>query len=178
MKNNVLDDLLTRLSARLPELEWKLSQLNNNVINPTLLPRGLFRSRLELTSSACVDEIKADLLMMKHQESTTGAHYLAEQVSRKINVLVRMCQQSEIKKTPERQINFGVKAIGTRQQWLQTLQNDIDTLSKQQQALTASMENLKAENNIPAILSLKAEIGRAEHRLTVAKETLARSTSF
>lgn len=178
MKHSVLNDVLTRLSARLPELEWKLSLLRSEVINPNLLPRGLFRSRLELTSSACVNEIKADLLLMKQQESEAGAHYLAEQISRKINVLVRMCQQSSAKKTPDRQMNFGVQAIGTRQQWLQTLQKNIDTLTIQEQALTASLVKLQAENNIPAILSLQAEIGRAAHRLTLAKETLARSTAF
>lgn len=172
----MLEDLLARLSARLPELEWKLSQRNNNIIHPSLLPRGLFRTRSELTSSICVDEIKADLVMMKRQKSSPGAHYLAEQVSKKINVLVRVCQQSGKKKMPEQQINFGVQAIGTRQQWLQKLQKDIDKLVIQQEALTASLVTLQAENNIPAILSLQAEIGRAEHRLTLAKETLARST--
>lgn len=173
----MLNDVLTHLFARLPELEWKLS-LPGMIINPALLPRGLFRSRLELTAKTCVDEIKTELHAIKHQDNEQTAQYLAERVGKKINVLVRLCQQNTEKKTPERHASFGVQAIGTRQQWLQTMQNDIDTLARQQQALETSLVALVAENNTQAILSLQAELGNAGRRLTLAKETLARSTTF
>ena len=173
----VLNDVLTQLSARLPELEWKLS-LPGMVINPSVLPRALFRSQFELTAQTCIDEIKADLQAIKQQSNETSAHYLAERVGKKINVLVRLCKQSTEKKTPERQATFGVQTIGTRQQWLQTMQDDIDTLSRQQQALEAALVTMQAENNTQTILSLQAELGKAGRRLTLAKETLARSTTF
>lgn len=174
----MLDDVLSRLSARLPELEWKLS-LQTPVINPSLLPRGLFRSRIELTPQGCVDEIKADLQAIGKQDNEQIRQYLTERVGQKINVLVRICQNYPDKKKLEQQVNFGVQAINTRQQWLQTMQDNIDTLSRQQQALAMSLVKLKAENsNIQAVLSLEAELGKAGQRLTLAQETMARSTVF
>ena len=173
----VLNDILTHLSSRLPELEWKLS-LQNKVINPALLPRGLFRSRLELTSEACIDEIKAELQAIKQQKNEQSALYLAERVGKKINVLVRLCHHKTDKKIPERQVTFGVQAIGTRQQWLQTMQNDIDTLTRQQQSLGSALVTLRAENNTQAILNLQVELGKASQTLTLAKETLERSTTL
>ena len=173
----MLNDVLTHLFARLPELEWKLSQ-PGTIINPSLLPRGLFRSRLEFTAKTCIDEIKADLRAIQTQDNEQSAAYLAERARKKINVLVRLCQQNTGKKTPERHANFGVQAIGTRQQWLQTMQKDIDTLCMQRQALKASLAALQTENNAQAILSLQAELGHADRRLTLAKETLARSTTY
>lgn len=173
----MLNDVLTYLSSRLPELEWKLS-LQNKVISPALLPRGLFRSRLELTSQTCIDEIKADLQAIKQQKNEQSALYLAERVGKKINVLVRLCQHKADKKMSERQVTFGVQAIGTRQQWLQTMQNDIDALTRQQESLESALVTLKAENNTQAILNLQVELGKAGRRLTLAKETLDRSTTF
>ena len=173
----MLHDLLIRLSARLPELEWKLSLLGQT-INPALLPRGLFRSRIELTSLTCINEIKADIQAIKEQDNEASVHYLAERVEKKINVLVRLCKPNPAKKTPERQLDFGVQAIGTRQQWLQTMQDNIDALTLQHQALAAALVSLQAENNTQAILSLQVELGKAERRLTLAKETLAKSITF
>ena len=173
----MLHDILIRLSARLPELEWKMSRLVKG-INPKLLPRGLFRSQLELTSQTCINEIKTDLQAIKLQNNEQSAHYLAERVGQKINVLVRLCQHDPDKNKPDRQVNFGVQAMGTRQQWLQTMQRDIDTLAAQHQALATRLTTLQAENNTQAILNLQVELGNAERRLTLAKETLARSTTF
>lgn len=173
----MLHDILTHLSARLPELEWKLS-LHDGVINPALLPRGLFSARFELTAKTCIDEIKADLQAIKQQSNEQIARFIADRVGKKINVLVRLCQQQTGKKTPQRQESLGVQAISTRQQWLQTMQRDIDALAKQESALQAALITLNAENNTQAILSLQVELGHASRRLTVAKETLARSTTF
>ena len=173
----MLQEIIQRLSARLPELEWKLSRLGTE-INPALLPRTLFRSRIELTSQSCIDEIKADLLAIKQQSNEQSAHYLAERVGQKINVLVRLCQHDPDKKKAVRQEHFGVQAMGTRQQWLQTMQRDIDTLTLQHQALAARLVTLQAASNTQAILNLQVELGKAERRLTLAKETLARSTVF
>ena len=165
-----------QLSDRLPELEWKLSLLGG-VLNPSLLPRGLFHSRFEWTTQSCIDEIKADLRTMKEHAHDRTAEYLALRVGQKINVLVRICQQQLDKKTPQRQVYFGVQAISTRQQWLKSLQNDIDALSNQQQALAGSVSISKSKNNVQATLSLEKELGEADRRLTLAKETLLRAAS-
>lgn len=171
----VLHDEFQRLSARLPELEWKLNTLDTG-INPALLPRGLFRNRLEMTAQSCVDEIKEDLRSLKQQKNDQTELYIAERVGKKINVLVRLCQQNIDKPALERQGTFGIHAISTRQQWLKTMQHDIDVLQAQHDGLAATLMTLKAENNIQAILNLQTELGEATRRLTLAKETLARST--
>ena len=171
-----IDASIQRLSARLPELAWKLSALGP-VLQPALFPRGLFRGRFEWTPASCIDEINADLDTIQQQSNEQAAHYLADRVAKKINVLVRICQQHSKQKKPERQVALGVQAINTRQQWLKTMQSEIDVLSEQQQALAAALHAaLKANNNSDAMLRLQAELGQAERRLTVAKEAYARST--
>ena len=168
---------LDELFARLPELEWKLSR-SNSVLNPALLPRGLFRSRLEFTPSSCIEEIRADIKAIKRQKNEEACQYLAERVGQKINVLVRLCQHAPKIKASEKHVNLAVKSIGTRQKWLQTMQDEIDTLSLQQQALTATLQRLQQDHNPQAELNLQAELGRVEQRLTLAQETFARSTVF
>ncbi len=173
----MIQDIILNLSARLPELEWKLS-LAGPGIAPKQLPPGLFLSRHEYTVQSCMDEIKADLQAIRQQNNIQSARYLAERVGKKINVLVRLCQQQLNKKTPESQSEFGVKAIGTRQQWLKTMQEEIDTLTIQHQALAARLADVQAKHNMQATLNLQLELGKAERRLTLAKETLERSTIF
>lgn len=173
----VLLESIERLTARLPELEWQLSLLGK-AFTPKLLPRGMFSDRLEFTAQSCTDEIKAELKKLKQQTNEASVHYLSGRISQKINVLVRLCQVHMDKKTPDRQVGFGVKTLSTRQQWLQSLHEDIARLTMQQQALTSALVILRAENNTPAILSVQAESGEADRRLTLAKEALARATRW
>ena len=170
-----IDAAIQQLSARLPELSWKLNALGP-VLQPTLFPRGLFCSRFELTPASCIDEINADLATIHAQTNEQAVHYLAERVVKKINVLVRICQQHSKQKKPDRQVALGVQAINTRQQWLKTMQSEIDLLSEQQKALAAALHVLKANGNVDAVLRVQAELGQAERRLTEAKEAYARST--
>jgi len=168
---------LQQLSARLPELEWKLGTLHITP-KPYQLPRGLFRERFELTAESCIDEIKADLKSLHQQHNELSAHYLAQRVSQKINVLVRLCQQRERKKpTLEPQTAFGIQALSTRQQWLTTLHEEIIALSKQQQALTTALIHLESSQNTQAVLSMRVELGELERRLTLARENLERITA-
>lgn len=171
------NDDIDRLSARLPEVEWKLLRMGA-VLNATLLPQGLFRHQLEYTPKSCVDEIRADLATLKSQNNEQATCFLAQQVLKKINVLVRLCQQKLKKKTSEQQVPMGIHAISTRQQWLQTLQNDIDRLTDQQQALLKTLTRLQSGNDVQALLQIQAELGDAERCLTLAKETLVRSTMY
>ena len=127
-----MSDLVQQLANRLPELEWKLSCLGSS-LKPSLLPRGLFRSRLDFSSQSCIEEIKMDLQTMRRlsrsgiQNSSRNLgnersiEYLAVRVEQKINVLVRICQQSIEKKTPQREVYFGVQTINTPQHSLHPL---------------------------------------------------------
>ena len=163
------------LAARLPELVWKLSTLHS-AFNPKLLPRGLFNAQLEMTPQSCIDEINDDLRVLKDHKNERSVHYLAERVGQKINVLVRLCQIHVEKKLGGQPLTFGVQEISTRQQWLGNLQTEIVRLSTQQLALTSALGKLQTGHDPQAILSLQAEVGEIERRLTLAKETLARAT--
>ena len=163
-----------KLSARLPELEWTLES-NNTPIHQSLLPRGLFNSRLEMTPRLCVDEIKADLLVLKRQANDKASYYLASRISQKINVLVRLCHLRAKKNTPIKPVHFGLQAISTRRQWLQGVEEDIARLVEQQKAVASSLENRGFGTETQVILSLQALLGDIECRLTLAKEVLSRA---
>jgi len=165
---------LHSLSARLPELEWKLGAIP---IIPSQLPRGLFRERLELTPQSCIEEIRADLDALKQQDNEKSVHFLATRVSQKINVLVRLCQQNDRKKRPVRQqSSMGVQALSTRQQWLNTLHDEINALGTQQKALTEALVHLQNTENTQAVLRMQEELGEVARRLTLAQENLERVT--
>lgn len=165
------------LSARLPELEWKLEGINT-LLNPQQIPRGLFRAQNSLTPQICIDEIKAELKMLGHQNNEASAHFLTERINRKINVLVRLCKIHADKHKPERHAAFGVRALSTRQQWLQTLEQDIAKLTTQSQALSSRLNTLSPTTPPQLRLNLQAELGEIEQRLTLAHETLARATRW
>ena len=171
-----IDETVRILSDRLPELAWKLGPLEAS-LNYKLLPRGLFNYQFEITPQSCIDEINADLRAIKTQKNERCAHYLAERVHQKINVLVRLCQTRAQKKSPPPSVSFGLHAISTRQQWLQTLQDDIAGLNQQRQALTVALNQRQGLSQPNAILSLQAELGELERRLTLMRETLARAIS-
>ena len=172
---NMIHESVDCLSARLPELAWKLGS-RYVVLNPKLLPRGLFLERLEMTPQSCIDEINEDLQLLCDHKNDRSACYLAERVSQKINVLIRLCQMDVEKKSGAQPLPFGMQSISTRQQWLGALQDDITRLSVQHLALTATLGNLQKGQKLQAILSIQAEVGEVERRLTLARETLARAT--
>lgn len=166
--------LLTTLTARLPELEWKVGELGYS-FSSHKLPRGLFRSESQ-TGAACIAEIKTDIQSLTKQEGNSAC-YLATRIQQKVNVLVALCQIHNRHHKPDDNASFGIKSLSTRQQWIQTLETDIQTLEKQQQAMTKALEQMMRGQNANAILQLKAELGALERRLTLAKETLNRATS-
>lgn len=164
------------LAARLPELIWKL-EARYSVFNPKLFPRGLFNYQFEMTPRSCVDEINTDLLALSEQKNKSSARYLAERVHQKINVLVQLCLIRDDKQSSKQPPTFSVQAINTRQQWLQTLQDDIAGLQTQQQALAAALINLQRAGDSQAILNLQVELGKVERNLTLAKDMLDRAIS-
>ncbi|MFJ1268907.1 primosomal replication protein PriC [Legionella lytica] len=166
--------LLKNLTARLPELEWKVGELGNS-FSSHKLPRGLFRSESQ-TGTACIAEIKTDIHSLAKQEGNSAA-YLAMRIQQKVNVLVALCQIHSHQHKPEDNASFGIKMLSTRQQWIHTLEVDIQTLEKQQHAMINALEQMMRGQNTSAILQLKAELGELERRLTLAKETLNRAIS-
>jgi hypothetical protein len=166
--------LLQELTERLPELEWKVSFLGTR-LSTSSLPRGLFHPRFDMTAAACIAEIKADIQQLAGQQNKNSAYYLAKRIQQKISVLVTLCRLQANKPNADRKLNFGLDKISTRQQWLQTLENDINRLTVQQKALAKTLEQTKACGNNQAVLQLQAELGEVEKRLTLANEALPKA---
>lgn len=172
-----LNDLVTRIEARLPELEWML-KTRHIPLNRSNLPRGLFYDRFEMTLASCIEEIKFNLMALKQETHERSARFLAERVQQKINVLVGLYQLHGEKKTPNTTVHFGVQTISTRQQWVESLDNEMAHLAAQKQALQRALERMQTANDGDAMLRLQAELGELERRLTLAKETWNRMTSL
>lgn len=166
-----IHELLAGLSARLPELEWKISELTVPITSHNL-PKGLFHPTHELTASTCIAEIKADIHHLSHQENKRGAEYIATRIKQKINVLVALCQIDRRRKKPEQKTVFTLDMLSTRQQWISTLEKNINTLTLQYQALTRTVQHMKTDTAAEVILCLKSELGEVERRLTLAQEAL------
>lgn len=172
-----MKELLSELSARLPELKWKMGQMGS-AFSIHQLPRGLFRTSVVLTAAGCVDEIQDDIdALLKHQNENS-AHFLAERIKQKINVLVALHQINVKKNQEQNPVPFSLNKLSTRQQWLQDLELEIQQLMSQQQALSRSLEQMSGINQIEAVLTLKQDLGSIEKRLTLAKETLSQATMF
>jgi len=172
--NKNYKDSLETLSLRMPELAWKLSNLFTT-INPNLLPRGLFNNQLEVTPKSCIDEINRDLDSLNKNKNERSSRYIAEQVVKKINVLVNLCKIKKEKTKTTCSIPFGVESISTRQQRILLLEEQIASLSAQLQALKSTLANKQVSAVEPImILNLKAEIGEVERLLTLAKDQIAK----
>ncbi|BCA94088.1 hypothetical protein TUM19329_04490 [Legionella antarctica] len=168
---NYINEQLAELTSRLPELEWKISGLSS-LISRQSVPRGLFRSSNELTATVCVDEIKTDINALAHQKNERSAHYLANRIKQKVNVLVALCQIESRKNKVGDKPHFGVKMLSTRQQWIETLEREVSVLENQQQAIAKALSQMKQGSNAAAILSVQGELGEVQRRLTLAKEAL------
>jgi hypothetical protein len=163
-------EIADHLERRLPELEWRLTTLNIP-LNSKIIPSGLFKSQIEMNAQICIDEIRADLKKMQRQTNETSALYLAGQISRKIHVLINLCNLSSHKKAGgKHNVNFNVQTIGNRQKWLEDLQVTMQKLTQQQTALQLALESLKSGTDSQAILNARTELGAVTKLLTEAKE--------
>lgn len=169
-----INELLADLSSRLPELEWKVSGLGT--FSSHSLPRGLFQSSFEMTGASCINEIKSDINALSSQKNQRSADYMATKIQQKINVLVMLCQIQK-KNKPKAKENFGLNSLSTRQQWIQTLEEDVRVLDLQHQALLRTFEQIKPKGDTPTLLGLQKELGEIEKRLTLAREALNRAVS-
>lgn len=168
--------LLAELTERLPELEWKITQLSP-IISAHKIPKGLFRPHLELTGAHCIEEIKADIQALYFQKNERAAHFLAERIKQKVNVLVALCQIEGRKSKPEAPTSFSIKSLSTRQQWIQSMEQEIATLEAQQEAMLKSLAQMK-QATAEALLQLKHELGEVGRRLTLSKEALGRAVEI
>jgi hypothetical protein len=170
----MINEIIQKLSARLPELSWKLNACYS-VLPRKLLPPGLFRYQFEVTPQSCIDDIREDLERLGQQIHERSSSHLAEQVNKKINVLVQLCALKRDPKGAEPVSSFGVKTISTRRQWLRALEDDIFRLEAQQISLATALNQLKIESKLDATLRAQAELGEVERCLTLARETLKRA---
>lgn len=168
-----INDLLADLSARLPELEWKISGLNAN-FSSNSFPRGLFQPSYEMTGASCISEIKSDINALSRQKNQRSADYMAKRIQQKINVLVMLCQIQK-KNKPQAKEQFGLNSLSTRQQWIQSLEQDVHVLDVQHQALLRTFDQIKPKGDTPTLLGVQKELGEIEKRLTLAREALSRA---
>lgn len=161
--------MINTLTARLPELLWHLSKINS-FIHPNQLPKGLFRFKLEYTPDSCAAEIKFDLQILKNQKNELRAHYLADIISKKINVLVAICKNKTLIQAKKPNTEFGLQEIATRQKFLQSRQQEIDKLEEMQKALLLHLQKAELINDSISILRLKKELGEILQSISLAKE--------
>lgn len=161
------EQLAQQIEARLPELSWRLGELKP-FIQSNLLPRGLFLKKGVLTPDDCIKEIKSELLQLRHT-SEGGARYLAERLARKIDVLVHFCHHKKKTQSVKKQ-SFGVDAIHTRKQWMEKLEEDIQALATQREALKKRLAELHGRDSVQTTLRLQSELGEVEKRYTKTQE--------
>lgn len=169
-----IKELLADLSARLPELEWKVSGLRSSFSNRSL-PKGLFHSAREMNGALCIAEIKSDIQGLSIQTNKRAAAHLAQQIQQKINVLVALCQINSKRNKPDERPHFRLDSLSTRQQWIQTLEADIQQLTAQRLAMQKAVAAISLQSSPEVVLNLQAELGEIEKRLTLAQETLNRA---
>lgn len=163
---------LDRLYARLPELAWQLESLFR-VFPSGSFPRGLFNTSLEMTPHVCIEEIKKDIQNLTAQQNNArSAHFLAERIRQKVAVLVKMCQLHRETAAAGAAKN-GLEMLTTRQQWVQTVQQEVARLTAQQKAMEKALQSFRDRNDTVAFLTLQKELGEVQRLLTIAQETLA-----
>jgi hypothetical protein len=171
-----IDESTEALFSRLPELSWKLRSCFT-FINPTLLPRGLFRTTLEITPQSCIDDITRDISSLKQEQNERAGHFLATRISQKINVLVKLCQQHKEQQSVQMPSLFTLDRLSSRSQWLKNMQDDIVSLKEQQRSLQKSLQYAQHYGNENVVvLQITAELGEILRCLTLAEETLAHAT--
>lgn len=167
----MMGHLLEQLTQRLPELEWKMAILGES-ISIKSLPRGLFRYTHDYKPSTCLDEIKVDMKALSLQADRAIAEYLSQRIHQKISVLVGLCNEKAKQKKTDKKTEFTVRMLSTRQRWIQTLEQEVQALETQQQALWTRLNQSTLARSPELELSLKAELGQLEKKLTLAKERL------
>lgn len=171
MKDNYIQELTSELIERLPELEWKINTLNLSFINRSI-PKGLFKTQYAHTAEY-INELKNDIYVLSLQTNLRSAHYLAERIKRKISVLVNLCRIQHKRQEGRPEQLFSIAMLNTRQQWLHSLEHEVQLLIKQQQALAKTLKQMQKSNATSSfLLNVQSEVGAVEKKLTIAQERL------
>ena len=158
MEIQTVTGLLHSLQARLPELEWQLSKMQDSWLK-IRVPPGIFRT------SYFLEEIKADIITLSHASSLKTRSYVAQKLNQKVHVLVRICKQHQ--KTESKHSKPLLSTLSSRQQYVQNLFEEIERLHQQYQALCNKKQKV---NNHTVLIALEEEIGLIQKKVTLAEE--------
>lgn len=163
--------LLQDLEARLPELEWRMGALGAS-LNEQVLPKGLFRSCFHPKPAFYIQEIKNDIHALATQDSLKSAEYLAKRIHQKINVLITLCRTQKIDPKIQRPLYAMTSIMSSRKQRVEALEQEINALSLQENAMENTLQKLQKNGDMQALLLLQKELGLVKKQLTLAKENL------
>lgn len=165
--------LLKEIAQRLPELEWKMSGLSTPV-SKMALPRHLFSSTVHRQPEQLMQTIKEEIGRLNQEKSSLGAYYLAKKIYQKIKVLVTYCGEAKI--STNSNVSHAYKGyleeLCTRNQYIQTTEEQIRRLSEQHLALKTRLSQTSDPQDT---LTLTRDLGKLEKRLILIKEALERA---
>lgn len=171
--------IVETLSSRLPELEWKLTEIPAGIFQSNRIPKHLFRQYSELTATSCIAEIKHDLHRLEQQTGFRTARYLAESISHKINALIRLCKDHARKDSAQGIKGLKLHALTTRDEWVDTLKSAVKDLERQRAALQKTLSMLPPETEqAKKRHSIREELAKVEQRLQTVRESLQRASGL
>ncbi len=164
-------EIIDQLEKRLPELAWRLEKIE--AMHFSNLPSGLFRCAQNQdwpTATQVLHEIRYDLTRLRVLQNTQTIYYLVDALSRKINILLRLCQLYQKKSVKHSRPLFDLQQMATRQQWLVTLDEEKNRLTEQHQAIQKSLD--KQIDSSEAKLVLQTELLEITQRLSAVQSQL------
>lgn len=168
--------LIEQLKLRLPELEWKISQLPRNK-DLWRLPQGIFRLKAGNPYSLYIDEIKKDIQQLEQQVGPKSQWYLAKQIEAKIALLIRMSVLQKKASSNHTLHNSVLQRLSTRKQWMEDLEQRMDSLNQQICAMKERLANHSERHAPEPRLQLEQDIGQASQQLTLLQERYQRASS-
>ncbi|MCC5791183.1 MAG: primosomal replication protein [Legionellaceae bacterium] len=171
-----VQELTEKLLQRLPELEWKFSQLPY-ALTLWHLPPGLFQTAAGKGYEYYLAEIKHDIELLQKDRLPASQWYLAKKIEQKIHIMIRLwVLQQKKPPQPERQVPV-LQRLAKRQEWLQELEQSIQQLQQQLRSLEQQVEQLTPQHSPEWRLQLEHDIGKARQQLQVQQEQYQRASS-
>ncbi len=165
------------LQARLPEIAWRLRAVDSLWRH---LPPGLFTCTTHeqtCTAEQCIKEITSNLNTLHHTTNARVAHFLAQQIQTKIEVLLKLSQLPVASQRSTSSQRYTIDSLLTRQHYLAQLHSDIRRLSAQQTALETTLASQLAQGlRDESVARLQRDLGELARYLTQAQEALAVAT--
>ena len=165
-------DFLKNLEDRLPELAWQLQKLGLSYVTQHL-PKDLFPLKDTASIPAYINNIKLDIKALSAGQSFLTQQFIANRITRKINVLVSLCNQTLSPSIRPDNSSLDLQSICTRQHWIKKIEENIIQLNLQKNALLKVQQ--RPSLSIAAKLNLQKELGELQKLLTVAEETYAKA---